>query len=118
LRDCARDLNGIGLHHFALVGLRPDGNDDQVRTLLNDRYLVDPIFYNVVINAEGQHSHDEFVGIINAISVALGTPEPPPALGLPVAPAPPVPLDPNDERRAEELNQRMLRRIDPGGDGV
>jgi hypothetical protein len=118
LRDCARDLNGIGLHHFALVGLRPDENDDQVRTLLNDRYLVDPIFYNVVINADGQHSHDEFVGIINAISVALGTPEPPPALGLPVAPAPAVPVDPDDERRAEELNQRMLRRIDPGGDGV
>lgn len=117
-RACARDVRGIGLSHFALVGVRPDENDDQMRTLLNERYLVDPIFYNVVINADGQPTHDEFVGIINAISVALGMPEPPPAIGRPVALAPAVPVDPDDERRAEELNQRMLRRTDPGGAGV
>jgi hypothetical protein len=117
-RACARDVRGNGLSHFALVGVRPDENDDQMRTLLNERYLVDPIFYNVVINADGQPTHDEFVGIINAISVALGMPEPPPAIGRPVAPAPAVPVDPDDERRAEELNQRMLRRTDPGGAGV
>src|SRR5258706_1466480 len=70
LGDCARDLNESGMHHFALVGLRPEENDGQMRTLMNDRYLVDPIFYNVVVNAGGLPNHDEFVGIINAISVA------------------------------------------------
>jgi hypothetical protein len=71
-----------------------------------------------VINADGQPNHDEFVGVINAISVALGMPEPAPALELPVAPLPAGPADPDDERRAEELNQQLLRRIDPGGNGV
>jgi hypothetical protein len=118
LRDCARDVRGNGLNHFALVGVRPEENDTEIRTRLNQRYLLDPIFYNVVINGDGHPNHDEFVGVINAISVALGMPEPAPALGLPVAPAPAGPLDPDDERRAEELNQRLLRRIDPGGAGV
>ena len=71
-----------------------------------------------MINADGQPNHDEFVDVINAISVALGMPEPAPALGLPVAAALAGPVDPDDERRAEELNQRLLRRIDPGGNGV
>jgi hypothetical protein len=118
LRDCARDVRGNGLNHFALVGVRPEQNDAEIRTRLNNRYLLDPIFYNVLVDDNGRECHDEFVGIINAISVALGMPEPAPALVLPVGPAPALSVDPDDERRAEELNQRLLRRIDPGGDGV
>ena len=117
LRECARDVRGNGLNHFALVGVRPEGNDAEIRTRLNNRYLLDPIFYNVLIDENGRERHDEFVGIINAISVALGMPEPAPP-GLPVAAAPVAPVDPDDERRADELNRRLLRRIDPGGDGV
>lgn len=40
LRDCARDVKGNGLNHFALVGVRPGETDDQLRTNLNDRYLL------------------------------------------------------------------------------
>jgi hypothetical protein len=118
LIECARQLDGANLSHFALVGLRDEDNDAPRRTLLNERYLVDPIFYNVTANADGRPNHDEFVGVINAISVALGMPEPAPAPNLPVVPGPAAPVDPDDERRAEELNQRLLRRIDSGGDRV
>jgi len=116
LRDCARDVHENGLNHFALVGLRPEENDEQFRTLWNDRYLLDPVFYNVTRDPNGQENHQEFVGIVNAISGALRIPEQ--ARRLAVVPGPPVPLDPEDERRAEEINRRLLDRIERGGEGV
>ncbi len=53
---------------------------------------VDPIFYNVVVDADGHPNHDEFVGIINAISVALDMPEQAPArTGFQLLPLRPFP---------------------------
>jgi hypothetical protein len=119
LRACARDIRGNGLNHFALVGLRAEQNDDPVRTLLNDRYLLDPVFYNVSVGNDGQENHDEFAGTVNGISVALGMPQQVVLQGPPVvAPGPGVAVDPDDQRRAEELNRRLLDRIEPGGGGV
>jgi hypothetical protein len=118
LRDCAREANIGEPHHHAVVGLTPDQDDNQVRILLNDRYAVDPIFYNVLIDAGGQSNHDEFVGVINALSAALGVPESIPTSPLQVVSVRATPADPEDQRRVDELADRMLRRIDPGGDGV
>jgi len=119
LRDCARDVRGNGLIHFALVGVRPEDNDNEIRTRLNNRFLLDPIFYNIIIGQDRRESHHEFVAVINGISVALDGPERLNLEGHPIVVAgQAVPINPEDEQRAEELNQRLLGRIDPGGRSV
>lgn len=119
LRDCARHVRGNGLNHFGLVGLRSEHDDNESRTILNERYLLDPIFYNIVVGGDGQENHEEFARIINGISVALGMSEQAVPQRHPVVPPESaVPLDPDDERRTEELNRRLLDRIERGGGGV
>lgn len=117
LRDCAWEVQGNGLNHFALVGLRPEENDAPVRNVLNG-YLIDPIFYNVHVDDHEQEQHNEFADIVNGISATLEMPEEAVPPQPPIVPPRPVGRDPEDERRVEELNRRILDRIAPGGDGV
>lgn len=118
MRDCARDTRENGLSHFALVGLKPNENDNERRALFNERFLIDPLFYQVTHHADGQENHEEFVGMINGITTSLGMAEPiATQRPLVVTATPASALDPADELRAEELNRRLLDRIDRGGGG-
>jgi len=116
LRTAARDVRDNGLAHFAIVGIEANKDDDQVRYMFNDDYLVDPIFYELDVDAANRHRG--FVELINGISAELAL--------APLATTPdmlqvnvnvPQPA-PEDLRRAEQLGDALLERVDPGGDGV
>jgi hypothetical protein len=115
-RTSVRDLPNTGLCHFAIVGLRPEENDQQRRNLLNDSFMIEPIFYNV---RDGeQEPHREFLELINGLADTVGTPTEPlmqPAAHIVAeAPAP----DADDLQQAERLSDRFLERADPGGGDV
>jgi hypothetical protein len=103
--------------HFAIVGLRPGEDDEPRRFDLNDSYFIEPIFYNIRTNGEGE-DHSEFIELINGIADTFGgqaralTPRPAPE------PAEPLPLDPDEIRQAERISDRFVERVDPGGDDV
>ena len=116
LRDAARDVRDNGLCHFAIVPIQADADDAPIRYQLNERYLIEPIFYELL--GDGRNPYDGFVGLINGISGALGIPErhQEEAPRAPIREGPPA--APEDVHRAAELGNALLDRIDPGGDDV
>jgi hypothetical protein len=112
-----RHVRDNGLCHFAIVGLRPDENDQQRRTDFNDVYLIDPIFYPIRSN-EGRDDHGAFLELINGLVDAVGRRIQPtvPAIA-PVVPDI-IPPDADDLRQAENLANRIIERADPGGGDV
>jgi hypothetical protein len=118
LRDCARDLRGNGLSHFAIVGVKPDKDDNQLRYMLNDRYLIEPLFYPVHVDADGTEDHSEFPELINGLATAVGVRERAIAEATPPAVPPAMPPDPDDLRRARELGDQLLGRIARGAGDV
>jgi hypothetical protein len=118
LRDATRDIQENGLCHFAIVHIRPDDDDGPIRTQLNDRYLIEPIFYEVI--GDDEHAdHRGFVELVNGLSDELGVTASAPDAAVPgngeVLAAQP---EADDIRRAEQLGDALLGRIDPGGGDV
>ena len=71
LRDATRDIQDNGLCHFAIIHLRPQDDDGPIRTQLNDRYLIEPVFYEVL--GDDEHAdHRGFVELVNGLSDELG----------------------------------------------
>jgi hypothetical protein len=116
MSDAARDVHVNGNRHFAVYPIGQNDDDDRIRQNLNDRYLVQPIFYELVEG--GGDAHARFPELINGLSHELALPGRP-AVGIPepVADAAAV-ANPEDLRRAAELTEQLLGRIDRGGDGV
>lgn len=112
LRNGARDVRICGNCHFAVVGLRPGEDDGARRHHFNDNYLIEPIFYEVNI-VDGHPSHDGFIELIDRIATSTG---------VPVQVPPPVPVgrlaDAEELQLAERLSDRVVRRLDPGGENV
>jgi hypothetical protein len=116
LRDATRDIQENGLCHFAIVHLRPQDDDGPIRTQLNDRYLIEPVFYEVL--GDDEHpDHRGFVELINGLSDELGVTTRAPEAAVP-AQAEVVAPEAEDIRRAEQLGDALLGRIDPGGGDV
>lgn len=114
LRNATRDIQENGVCHFAIVHIRPEDDDGPIRAQLNDRYLIEPIFYNVVQEA-GRDDHRGFVEIINGLSDELGVTRMPEVVGVPREQRSPEP-EAADLNRAERLREALLERIDPGGE--
>jgi hypothetical protein len=116
MRDAARDVHENGNRHFAIVPVGPAEDDVPVRQHLNERYLVEPIFYELVDG--GPDPHAGFPPLINGISHALALPvrlavENPEPAGA----AEPI-VEPGDLQRADALAEQLLERIDPRGNNV
>jgi hypothetical protein len=116
MREAARDVRENGNRHFAIVGIAPGEDDGPLRQRLNERYLVEPIFYELV--EDGGDPHAGFPPLINGISHELAVPlRPAVELAEPAVAAEPV-ADPGDMRRVADLAEQFLGRIDPGANDV
>jgi hypothetical protein len=113
LRDATRDIQENGLCHFAVVHIRPEDDDGPIRAQLNDRYLIEPVFYTVIQDGE-RDDHRGFVELINGLSDELGVAKMPEVVRVPREQAAPE-AEAGDLRRAEQLRDALLERIDPGG---
>jgi SIR2-like domain len=112
MREAARDVHENGNRHFAIVGIAPAEDDGPVRQQLNERFLVEPIFYELV--EDGGDRHARFPPLINGISHELALPvrrafE----IAEPAVAAEPI-AEPGDLQRAVDLAEQFLRRTDPG----
>jgi hypothetical protein len=102
--------------HFAVEGIWPEQRDVGRRYQLNDEYLIQPVFYEIRGTPENP-DHQGFVELVTGISTELqltGKPAELPANQAALGHVPP----PNDLRRAAEIGDALLRRIDPGGNDV
>jgi len=102
--------------HFALRGIRPDQNDEAIRNEYNDSYKIDPIFYELA--ADPQNRHAGFATLIEGIAADLELPAVVPPAGLPEDGVPVAAPEPDDLRRAEQLAEELIEKLDPGGDVV
>jgi hypothetical protein len=107
-------------YHFAVIPVWPADDDVPKRNTYNGRYLVEPIFYEIRGNANAP-DYSGFVELITGIANELG------AAGLPdrlisaerLVPAAQIVAPGEDEsRRARELGDAILDRVDPGGNDV
>lgn len=113
MRDAGRDLETTDLTHFALVGIEPDQNDQEVRNNFKGRFLIEPVFYPVVNN-----DHSEFVNLINGLLSDLNIAQPVTddagAAAQPIAPAPqPINADLEQLRRIQDA---AIDQLDPEGE--
>jgi hypothetical protein len=116
MRDAARDVSGNGNRHFAIVSIERDEDDGRARQLLNERYLVEPIFYEVV--EDGGDPHAGFPPLINGISHELALPV---RQAIEIAEPPEgaeIIAQPEDVQRAAELGEQFLGRTDPGANNA
>jgi hypothetical protein len=98
------------------VGVRPDEDDEARRFDLNDSYFIEPIFYNIRANGEGE-DHSEFIELINGIADTSGG-QARALIPRPAQEPPELPLFPDEIRQAERISERFVERVDPGGDDV
>jgi hypothetical protein len=112
LRDSTRDVQICGPCHFAIVGLHPNQPDAERRYYFNESYLIEPIFYEVN-TVGGQQNHDGFIEVIERIATSTGAPiqARAPFTVAKVAEAEELQL-------AATLTDRVVRRLDPGGEDV
>jgi len=90
-------------------------DDAPIRQRLNERYLVEPIFYELV--EDGANPYAGFPALINGIAHELALPAPPVVqLAEPRAVEPAA--EPADLQRAADLADQLLGRIDPRGNNV
>jgi SIR2-like domain len=115
MRNAARDVYPNGTRHFAIMHLNPGEDDAPIRQRLNDRYLVEPIFYELV--EDGGDRFAGFPALINGIAHELALPALP-AVELAGPPALEPAVEPADLQRAADLAEQLLGRIDPGGNNV
>jgi hypothetical protein len=116
MRDAARDVHENGNRHFAIVPIGRAEDDGPVRQRLNERYLVEPIFYELVEG--GDDPHAGFPPLINGISHELALPVRPAVEIADLAVAAEPIAEPADLQRAADLAEQLLGRIDPGGNNV
>ena len=115
MRDAARDVHENGNRHFAVIGIGRAEEDGPFRQRLNERFLVEPIFYE--LGDEGDDRYAGFPELINGIAHELALPVLP-APGVVQSAAPEPATEPGDLQRAAELADQLLGRIDPRGDHV
>jgi hypothetical protein len=116
LRDAARDVRDNGLAHFAILGIEEDVDDGQVRYRFNDEYLIEPVFYQLDVDAANRHRG--FVELINGIASELAVPSPVSGAATRQLETQVEQPAPEDLRRVEQLADALLERIDPGGNDV
>jgi hypothetical protein len=115
MRDAARDVHENGNRHFAVVPIGRAEDDAPIRQRLNERYLVEPIFYELMEG--GDDPHAGFPALINGIAHELALPVLPAVEIAGPAVAPAI-AEPADMQRAADLAEQLLGRIDPGGNNV
>jgi hypothetical protein len=123
MRDVARDMHRDSVQripenwtgHFAVLPIARAQDDGPIRQNLNERYFVEPIFYELI--EDGGNPYTGFPALINGIAHELVLPAPSVIrVTEPIAPEPRV--EPDDFQRAADLADQLLGRIDPGGDHV
>jgi hypothetical protein len=115
MRDAARDVYPNGTRHFAIMAISGADDDAPIRQRLSERYLVEPIFYELV--EDGANPYAGFPALINGIAHELALPAPPVVqLAEPRAVEPAA--EPADLQRAADLADQLLGRIDPRGNNV
>lgn len=115
MRAAARDVHASGTRHFAIIPVRPAEDDAPIRHRLNERYLVEPVFYELL--EDGGNPFVRFPSLINGIAHELALPALP-VVGLAEARAAEPAAEPADLRRAADLADQLLGRIDPRGNNV
>lgn len=116
MSDAARDVNVNGNRHFAVYPIGQNDDDGPIRQNLNDRYLVEPIFYELAEG--GGDPYARFPEFINGLAHELALPARP-AVDVAEALADAEPIaDPVDVQRAADLADQLLGRIDPRGNNV
>jgi hypothetical protein len=115
MRDAARDVHANGTRHFAIIPVRPAEDDAPIRQRLNERYLVEPVFYELV--EDGGNPFVGFPALINGIAHELALPALP-VFELAEAQAAEPAAEPADLQRAADLAEQLLGRIDPRGNNV
>jgi hypothetical protein len=115
MRDAARDVHENGNRHFAVIGIGQEEDDGPFRQRLNERFLVEPIFYE--LTEEGVDRYAGFPELINGIAHELALPVLPSA-EIAAPPAAEPAAEPGDLQRAAELAEELLGRIDPRGSDV
>jgi hypothetical protein len=116
-RDAQREIEvGNWTGHFAILPIKATDDDVPMRQDHNERYFVEPIFYQLVEEADDPHAR--FLPLINGISHELGLP-PRPAIAIaePAVAGEPI-VDPGDAQRADELAEQFLERTDPGANNA
>jgi hypothetical protein len=115
LQQAARDLQTAENCHFALLGLAPDENDQERRNYFNNTFLIEPVFYDVLVN-EGHADHSQFEELIYRIADALrGAGARRPTTN---EPAQRIVPDLEGLDLAQRLVDRVINRLDPGGHDV
>jgi hypothetical protein len=115
MRNAARDVYPNGTRHFAVLHLNPGEDDAPIRQRLNDRYLVEPIFYELM--EDGGSRFAGFPALINGIAHELALPAAPVVPLAELAAAQPA-AEPADLQRAADLAEQLLGLIDPRGNNV
>jgi hypothetical protein len=113
LRETARNLRLGDPSHFAIIGLKPEQNDQGSRNFFRDTFSIEPVFYDV--EPDSAQPHAGFERLIDRLAEACGTPRPQEAR-IKV----PQPLVPNVEARAIAARsaERLIQKLDPGGPDV
>lgn len=117
IREAARHVRDNGLCHYAIVGIRPEENDQALRNQMNGSFLIEPVFYPIDQNGN-YGGHEAFVELINGLAQELGgfiemqPQQQPEALTGGTA------LGADELRQAERLADRFVDRVDPGGGDV
>jgi hypothetical protein len=125
LEECCRHTRTPDdyLPHLAIIGLRPDDNDEPKRYELAETYRTDAIFYNVHIGADGRADYREFGELITGLAsefapdtLAIEPVQDEPAIPEQILPAAGPQADPDDEHTAAEATERLIRSIGRGQD--
>lgn len=117
IREAARHVRYNGLCHYAILGIKPDENDQAVRNELNHSLLIEPVFYPIQTNGNDE-DHQAFVELINGLAQTIGS-----LIELPPQQGPDIlreaaGLEPEELRQAERVAERFVERVDPGGGDV
>jgi hypothetical protein len=120
LRGVAWDLReDQDPYHFAVLGIWPTEDDTPTRNTYNDRYRIEPVFFELRGDRDSP-DYSGFVELITGIGNEVGAGGPPERHVIPeqIGPFADVPPVQDDLRRARELGDAILDRVDPGGSDV
>jgi hypothetical protein len=116
-RDAEREIDvGTWTGHFAILPIKATDDDVPMRQDHNERYFVEPIFYELVEEADDPHAR--FLPLINGVLHQLDLPARPAIEIAEPAVAAELIAEPGDLQRAADLADQFLGKIDPGANNA